>query len=206
MGLFGMFATMFTGGVYAVESCKEDNYTSKQREQARLDGKITYSVNGKDYLTSTGEQVFVWGGQVKSLKTGQIVYDMNKEYYMEQNRNALAEAKAKGKKYIRFYYHADPNSDRGYSSYPTEVSTLKRFEVYPIVYKNKDKGYIWDFAFYKRYYNGSELGDSIEITREEFEELGGDLMGMTPEQYEEQKRKEHNEFMKEVNKKLKKRR
>ena len=102
MGLFGMFATMFSGGVYAVESCKEANYTSKQREQARLDGKITYSVNGKDYLTSTGEQVFVWGGQVKSLKTGQIVYDMNKEYYMEQNRKAVAEAKEKGKKYIKF--------------------------------------------------------------------------------------------------------
>ena len=206
MGLFGVFATMFSGGVYAVESCKEASYTSSQREQARRDGKVTYSVNGKDYLTSTGEQVFVWGGQVKSLKTGKIVYDMHKEYYMEQNKKAIADAKAKGKKYMNFYYHPDVNSDRGYSSYPTEVSTLKRFKVYPIVYKNKDKGYIWDFAFYKRYYNGNELGDSIEITREEFEELGGDLRGMTPEQYEEQKRKEHNEFMKEVNRKLKKRR
>ena len=206
MGLFGAFATMFSGGVYLAESCKEANYASSQREQARKNGKITYSVNGKDYLTATGEQVFVWGGQVKSIKTGQIIYDMNKEYYMDQNRKALEKAKSNGDKYIRFYYHPNPDSDRGYSSYPTEVSTLKRFEVYPIVYMNKEKNLEWDFAFYKRYFYGNERGDSIKITREEFEELGGDLMGMTPKQYQDYKDKEDREWWKETNRKLKKRR
>ena len=206
MGLFGVFATMFSGGVYAVESCKEANYSASQRDQARRDGKVTYSVNGKDYFTATGEQVFVWGGQVKSLKTGRILYDINKEHYKELNRQALEKAKENGDKYIAHYYHPNPDSDRGYSSYPTEVSTLKRFEVYPIVYKNKDKGYIWDFAFYKHYYTGNERGDSIKITRKEFEELGGDLMGMTPEEYMWYEIKEHEKWMKETNRQLKKRR
>ena len=51
MGLFGVFATMFSGGVYLAESCKEANYASSQREKARREGRVTYSVNGKDYLT-----------------------------------------------------------------------------------------------------------------------------------------------------------
>ena len=97
-------------------------------------------------------------------------------------------------------------AERGYSSYPTEVSTLKRFKVYPIVYKNKEKNLEWDFAFYKRYYFGNELGDSIKITREEFEALGGDLMGMSPEQYQDYENKEREEWFKETKRKLKKRR
>lgn len=202
MGLFGFFATLFSGGVYMAEDLKFTSDTANRREIARREGKVTYSDGrGRDYFTATGEQVHIQGGKVYSLKnTGQVLYDMNREYYMEWNQKTLEEAKAKGKKYMFSYYHPNPDTDRGYSSYPTEVATLKRFEVKPIVYKNKDKGCAWDFAFYKYYYDGKQRGEGIKITKKEFEELGGSVMGMTPEEYSDYEWKEREKWFKEINK------
>lgn len=203
MGLFGFFATLLSGGVYVAEDLKETNYTSNKREQARIDGKVTYTDGkGKDYLTSTGEQVYIQGGKAYSLKnTGQVLYDMNKAYYMEENQKALNEAKEKGKKYISFYYHPNPESSSGYSSYKTEISTMKPFRLsYDVI---PCKGYHW--VYYKEYITGSGKFESlVTIDEKEFEELGGyRTICMTPEEYFYKKMEERDKEMKKMMRRFK---
>lgn len=199
MGLFGVFATIFSGGVLLAETVKESNYAANQREQARKEGKVTYGVNGHDYLTSTGEQVFVRGGKVYSMKNhGVVLHDMNMEYYNGRNEENIQKAKEKDKKYA-MYYFPDVNAERGYSCHNIELATMKRYQVDVIVYMNKEI-HNWDFGFYKQYYtdNGERL-ESVKITRKEFEELGGYLpYRITPLEYEEKKRIEREKFLKKV--------
>lgn len=201
MGLFGLLATLFSTGVYTVDSIKSANYTVSNREKARQEGKITYGDGkGRDYLTSTGEQVHVYGGKVYSLKnSGQVLYDMNKAYFMEQNKQALEEAKAEGKKYIQSYYHPNPKADRGYSAYKTELSTLKPVNIfYDAIPQKGCQEYKW--IYYKDYLNGSgEHVSLISINEKEFTELGGLKPSyITPEQYFYQKIKAREKEMKKL--------
>lgn len=196
MGLFGILATLFSAGVYTVDSIKSENYTASNRERAKKEGKITYADNkGRDYLTSTGEQVHIYGGKVYSLKnSGQVLYDMNKTYYTEENQKAFEKARKEGKKYISFYYHPNSESSRGYSPYKTEISTMKPFELlYDVV---PSKGYHW--VYYKKYITGSGKFESlVTIDEKEFEELGGYKPSyMTPEQYFYKKMEQEEKKMK----------
>lgn len=176
-----MLATMFSGGVYAVESCKESRYAASQREQARLDGEITYSVNGKDYLTATGEQVFVWNGQIKSLKTGKIIYDINKENVRKHNNKYLEETKTEGAKYISSYKIYNPENQK-YESYTVELSTMKPYE---LVYKSISKGDEFEWIYYKKYLKDNGwMEDLVRINEKEFKELGGYIpYNLTPEEH-----------------------
>lgn len=200
MSFFGVFASLFSGGVLLVETCKDAQYATNNREEARRKGKLTYGDGkGNEYLVSTGEKVYTHGGKVYSVKhPTTVLHDGWKQYYMDKNTKALTEARESGKKYIMLYY-PDPNGQNGYSGHYTELSTMKRFTVDKVVYLNKEI-HDWDWAFFKKYYNGDSQygGESIEITRKEFEELGGYIpYGVTPEQYDNQQRaKREKEFKK----------
>ena len=113
---------------------------------------------------------------------------------MEENQKAFEKAREEGKKYILFYYHPNSESDRGYSPYKTEISTMKPFELlYDVV---PSKGYHW--VYYKKYITGSGKFESlVTIDEKEFEELGGYKPNyMTPEQYFYKKMEEEEKKMK----------
>ena len=103
---------------------------------------------------------------------------------MERNEKELADAKEKGKKYALLYY-PNSNAQNGYSSHTTELATMKKFTVDKVVYLNKGN---WDWGFSKKYYNGNDKydGERITITRKEYEELGGYVPYMSPEEYQKQ--------------------
>ena len=183
MGMFGFLATLVSGGFFVTQNLKETEYVANNREVARKDGKVTYADGkGRDYLTSTGEQVLVQSGKIYSLKnTNQVLYDMNQVYYAEENQKRLAEAKKDGKKYILSYYHPNSAVSRGYSPYTTEISTMKPFSLlYDVRYYN---GYHW--IYYKQYLTGNGKLEKLEqINEEEFKELGGCVPNyITPETY-----------------------
>lgn len=197
MGLFGVFATIFSGGVLFAETCKDASYAANNREAARQSGRLTYGDGkGNEYLVSTGEKVYTRDGKIYSSKQyGLVLHDGWKQYYMERNEKELADAKEKGKKYALLYY-PDPNGQNGYSSHYTELSTMKRFTISKVTYLNKGN---WDWGFSKFYYNGNDKysGESIIITRKEYEELGGYVPYMSPAEWHDQEmKKKEKEFKK----------
>jgi hypothetical protein len=207
MGLFGIFATLFSGSVYAAESIKDSKFTSVQKEKAIKNGNATYGDGkGNDYLTSTGEKAFVYGGKVYSAKNPNVVLrDLTKEHYESENTKELNEARLNGRKWA-YINLPNPKTSRGYSLHKVEVSTGKPYEVSVVVYLNMEIN-DWDFAFYKKYLNNdrSRNGESIKITRKEFEELGGYLSPtMTPSKYMEEKRKEEEKKFKEWEREIEK--
>lgn len=181
MSFLGIFASLFSGGVYVVESCKDASYATSQREQAWREKRMTYSVNGKDFLTSTGEQVFVWGGKIKSLKTGQIIYDMNEANSIEQNQKYIMEAKTYGKKYICSYKIYNPETQK-YESRTVELSTMKPYE---LEYDSQSVNGKFEWICYKKYLkNNGWMESLVRISKEEFDELGGYIpFGLSPREY-----------------------
>ena len=182
MGLFGLLLTAASGGVLYADSCKNSYENTSNRERARREGKVTYSVNGSDYLTSTGEKVFIQGGKVYSLKQhGLVLYDMYKESYTEQNKKYVEEAKQQGKKYASFYRVYNPKTNT-YNTRQVELSTMKPFE---LSYDSNPKAGGFEWIYYKTYLkNDGFVENVVSITKEEFEELGGYIpCGLTPTQY-----------------------
>ena len=204
MGWFGFFSTLCSGGVVAADTMKNAYYEGENRERARQEGKVTYSDGrGNDYLVSTGEKVLVRNGKVYSLKhSGVVLYDLAKENYAAINSKTIEEARLKGKKCARIYLPCE-SSASGYNNFLVEISTRRRYEVYPIVYLNKGI-HNWDFAYYKCYLtnDGKRVGDSIKIDKQEFEALGGSTYGMTPLQYEEYERKERDKQLNKIMRRL----
>lgn len=204
MSFFGIFASLFSSGVLFVETCKDAQYTSNSKEEARKNGRLTYG-NGKgnEYLVSTDEKVYTFGGNIYSAKTHTVIHDGWKEYYMNSNAKTLAETKESDKKYALLYY-PDPNGQNGYSCHLTELSTMKRFTIDKVVYYNKEI-HDWDWAFFKNYYNGDSKfgGESIKLTRKEFEELGGYVpCSITPREYQDMKYKEEEKERKKILRRL----
>lgn len=204
MGLFGVFASLFSGGVLLVETCKDGQYAQNSREEARRNGRLTYGDGkGNEYLVSTGEKVYTHGGKIYSKKhPTTVLYDMKQDYYNQLNKKNIEEAKREGRKRVLLSF---PNEDspNGYSNAWVEVSTMRRFKVHLIVYMNKEI-HDWDFAFYKEYFtnDGKRDGD-VKITRKEFEELGGYIpYGITPREYQERQWKEEEKRMKKIRKGL----
>ena len=202
MGLFGFLATLLSGGIVLGSKAIEASYTTDNRQKARQNGNPYYTDGrGNTYLTSTGEKVYVTNGTAYSLKHhGVILYDG----YAEENKKIIARERAAGKKYAHLY-RRDEKSRYGFVWEQTELSTMKKYEVFPIVYYNKEIS-DWDFSFYKRYLDrdGYGIGESIKITREEFEELGGFIpYGMTASQYEDMRLKKEEERLKELQRDIK---
>lgn len=172
MGLFGLFATIITGGVYTAESIKNANYNRESKERAIQRGSKTYmDYKGNDYLVSTGERVYESNGQLKSLKTGRVIIDYNKERERSINGEAIAKAKSEGKKYARLLFTEFSNR-----YYYVELSTMKRYYL-------KDNHIGNEAHYYKVYYPyGREKSsismydpkeEAVEITQKEFKDLGG---------------------------------
>ena len=188
MSFFGIFASIFSGGVLFTDTCKDAQYIANNREEAKRLGRLTYGDGkGHEYLVSTGEKVYTNGGKIYSLKNPTtVIHDGWKQYYAEQNEKELANAKSKDKKYVLLYY-PDSKGKNGYSSHNIELSTMKRFRVDKVVYMNKEI-HDWDWAFFKHYYKENDKydGESIKISRKEYEELGGYIPHITPAEYQGQ--------------------
>ena len=204
MSFFGVFASIFSGGVLLVESFKDAQYASNSRKEAIRNGRLTYG-NGKgdEYLVSTDEKVYTHGGNIYSKKNHTVLHDGWKQYYMDRNTKALTEAKESGKKHAMLYY-PDPNGQNGYSGHSTELSTMKRFVIDKVVYYNKEI-HDWDWSFFKHYYNGDSKfgGESVRLTRKEFEELGGYVpYGVTPREYQDMKWKKEEKERKKLLRRL----
>lgn len=205
MSFFGIFASMLSGGILLGETLRDANYASNNREEARQQGRLTYGDGkGNEYLVSTGEKVYTHGGKIYSVKHPTVViHDGWKQYYEERNAKELAEAKEKCKKYALLYY-PDPNGQNGYSGHSTELSTMKRFVIDKVVYYNKEI-HDWDWSFFKHYYNGDSKfgGESVMLTRKEFEELGGYVpYGVTPREYQDMKWKKEEKERKKLLRRL----
>lgn len=175
MGLFGVLASVFSCGVLVVDTAQGNSFMAEQKQKAVRDGRMTYGDGrGNEYLVSTGEKVYTHGGKIYSAKHPTVVlYDMVQEYCDRQTKDSIRKAQEKGEKRTLITL-PNVNSPSGYSNYYVEVSTMKRFKVYPIVYLSRET-HRWEFAFYKQYLtnDGHSDGDSVKITRKEFEELGG---------------------------------
>lgn len=204
MSFFGIFASIFSGGVLLAETCKDAQYAANSRDEARKTGRLTYGDGkGNEYLVSTGEKIYTYDGKIYSKKhPTTVLYDMKQDYYSQLNKKSIEDAKRDGKKKVllSFFNEESPN---GYSNALVEISTMRRFKVYPIVYMNKEI-HDWDFAFYKEYFtNDGKRDESVKITRKEFEELGGYIpYGITPKEYQERQWKEEEKRMKKLMKGL----
>ena len=202
MGLFGFLATLFSGGIVLGSNAIEASHTADNRQKAKQNGEPWYvDGRGNTYLTSTDEKVYVTNGTAYSLKHhGVILYDG----YAEENKKIIARESAAGKKYA-LLYRRDENSRCGSVWERTELSTMKKYEVSLITYYNKEIG-DWDFSFYKNYLDreNHRIGESIKITREEFEELGGFIPhNMTARQYNDMENKKEEERLKELQRDIK---
>lgn len=204
MSFFGIFASMLSGGILFGETLKDSYYASNNREEARHQGRLTYGDDkGNEYLVSTGEKVYTHGGKVYSKKhPTTVLYDMKQDYYNQSNKKSIEDAKRECRKKVLLSF-PNEESPNGYSNAWVEVSTMRRFKVHPIVYMNKEIN-DWDFAFYKEYFTneGKRDGD-VEITRKEFEELGGYIpYGITPKEYQERQWKEEEKERKKLLRRL----
>lgn len=172
MGLFGVLASIITGGTFIVDSAKNASFNCERKQKSIQNGEITWTdYKGNDYLVSTGEQVFSHGGKLRSVKTGKVIIDYNKERERTINTEAIAKAKSEGKKYARLLF-----TDFNNRYYYVELSTMKRYYLQSSHVGTSS----W---YYKNYYPcGREKSslfsfdpkeEKIQITKEEFVELGG---------------------------------
>ncbi len=176
MRLFGLLATIFTGGTLFVDSVKDGSLDTESRNRARENNSDTWiDSHGNMHLTSTGEKVFSHDYKLKSVKDGRVIIDYREKQCKEINRKNIEEAKTQGKKFVRLSY-----SEFGGKYYYTEISTMKRYYLIRNGYTNP--------ASYKKVYyaSGRKFGkvwdddpkeESIDITRAEFMELGGFISG-----------------------------
>ena len=126
MSLFGLFATIITGGAVLRDACSDASFDAKSKQEAIRDGRITWmDSHGNDYLVSTGEKVFYHGGKLKSVKTGRIIVDYDVERDKTLNAEEIRKAKEKNKKYAILRY-----PEFNHKSFYTELSTMKRYGLY----------------------------------------------------------------------------
>lgn len=171
MGLFGLFCSALTGGVFIADTMRNTSLDSKWKQDAIRNDHVTrIDSHGKEYLVSTGERVFSDSyGNLKSVKTGKVVYSYQQESANRYNREAIAKAKAEGKKYASLIY---PEFNR--RDYHTELSTMKRYYLRTDAlsyYREPKKFYKIYYAENLKYISPTDV--NVEITKEEFELLGG---------------------------------
>lgn len=175
MSLLGLIATVITGGAVFRDACSDASFDAKSKQEAIRDGRLTWmDSHGNDYMVSTGEKVFYHDGKLKSVKTGRVIVDYELERTKTYNEEELRRAKENNKKYAELRYPEFNNK-----SFYTELSTMKRYGLYG---SKSCTGY----EKYEKYYYlpgkdkviGTPANDNpIEITREEYEELGGMYLG-----------------------------
>lgn len=177
--MFGFLYALFMSGASIINRISEEN--DRLRNKAKSEDDIYYS-NGQMYYkdekvylrtTNNGHEVIATYG------IGKIVKDLTKERNDKKRSEWLVEfEKAKNKAIeenagwfcVKFYNY--------------EVSTLKRF------YAKKEGGFYYKYYF-KTEYNklmkenmrvveSIDYDSRIQITKEEYDYLGGDLLGDYP--------------------------
>lgn len=192
MGLFGLIATLITGGAYTKDAIRDINHESKNREKAKRNHSLMYTdSHGHDRLTTSSEKVCYHGGKVYSLKHPNVIlYDTKAEYYSRVNKEAIEYAKSQGKKYARLHYAKENDwNDTYYCT--TELSTMKKYETGLFA--------LGDWQYFKHYkeYNGYlQTVETQRISLEEYKELGGLVPQISASEYCEQKTKEAKDLKK----------
>ena len=139
----------------------------RRRQKARENGDLTYTDSkGVDHLTSNGKKVFYSNGRIKELGGGKIIADPELQYWNNANDQLIKSAKEKNKKYANLYHFKTPNEfDRGRYTHKTELSTMRKYDLSRSV-----DGYYKHYMEYDGYLKSVE---TIKITKEEFDDLGG---------------------------------
>lgn len=172
MGLFGLFATVLTGGAFIASGMKNADYNRDRKERAIQEGRDYWSNHkGEQFLLSTGEKVYHYGGQLRSVKTGRVIIDYNKRREYTINSEALAKAKQEGKKYARLMF--TEYNDRFYY---VELSTMKRYWLSKFGNGESSlchKSYYVDGMERSSLYSFDPKEEKVRITYQEYLELGG---------------------------------
>jgi len=170
MGLFGVFAAVFTGGAFLIDTFKDAKYDGELKDKARKENSLTWTdSHGREYMLSTGKRVYRHDGKIKSVKTGQTLADSRMDRIKRENQERINKAIKEGKKFADLYYPEFKNR-----FYYTELSTMKRYYLYGDTDYDGIGGY-----YVKCYYNDNEAEVSFgvqekeEITQEEYTDLGG---------------------------------
>ena len=177
MAILGVLLTLVSGGVLFADSCKNASIERRSREEATKEGRNVWIDNKGNYrLVGTNEKCYIYDDKLKSLKNGEVIIDYGRERIIKQNAEAIAQAKSESKKYCYLWYTEFCSmSDEKKRRYLTELETGRRY-------------YLTNYGqhsshFFKKYYTEGKgristmLDDwedeVIEITREEYKELGG---------------------------------
>jgi len=177
MGLFGVFATIFSGVICATEDIKDSNIDSLSKKRAIENNCNTWTdSHGYTRLVSNNEKVVSCGGKLISVKDGRVIVDYSKERINKINAKNIEKAKRENKKGVQLIYPEFKEK-----RYYTELSTMKRY--YLDAYPSKYGGTVYK----KVYYTDEKIGistlftdykdEEVEITKEEFKALGGYYCG-----------------------------
>ena len=172
MAILGALLTLISGGVVFADSCKTASIEKQSRETATREGRNVWVDNKGNYrLVGTDEKCYMYDDKLKSLKDGRVVIDYGKERINKQNAEAIAKARAEGKKYC--YLRYPEFSDSNKVSYLTELETGRRYYLKHSSISSFVKGY------YSKGHGGISTmltdweDETIELTEEEYNEWGG---------------------------------
>lgn len=172
MAILGALLTLMSGGVLFADSCKTDSIERQSRETATKEGRNVWVDNKGNYrLVGTNEKCYMYDDKLKSLKDGRVVIDYGKERIKKQNDEAIAKARAEGKKYCYLRYPEFSEDNR--VSYLTELETGRRYYLKHLSTSSYQKGY------YSKGHGGISTmltnwkDEIVELTEEEYEEWGG---------------------------------
>lgn len=174
MGLLGTLLTLMSGGVLFADTCKTASIERQSRERAERENRNVWVDNKGNYrLVGTNEKCYIYNDKLKSLKDGRVITDYAKERVRKYNSEAIAKAKAEGKKYCYLKYPEFSEDNR--VTYLTEIETGRRY--YLMNYGT------YSTTFKKGYYSQGHGGIStsldnwedeiIDLTEEEYKEWGG---------------------------------
>ena len=179
MAILGALLTLISGGVVVADTCKNASIERQEREQAIRENRNVWVDNKGNYrLVGTNEKCYLYDDKLKSLKDGRVVIDYGKERIIKQNAEAIAKARAEGKKYCYLWYTEFCSaSDEKKRDYLTELETGRRY--YLTNYGQNSENY------FKKYYTEGKgristmlddwKDEVVEITKEEYKEWGGYL-------------------------------
>lgn len=173
MAFLGLLLNLISGGVVLANSCKTASIERQSRDEAIRENRNVWVDNKGNYrLVGTNEKCYIYDDKLKSLKDGRTIIDYGKERIKKQNAEAIAKAKAEGKKYCYLKYPEFSVDNR--VSFLTELETGRRY--YLTSYGDPRR-------YKKCYYSEGHCGistmitewedEKIDLTAEEYKEWGG---------------------------------
>ena len=173
MAFFGFLLTLISGGVLFSDSCKNASIERQSRNEATKENRNVWVDNKGDYrLVGTNEKCYIWDDKLKSLEDGRVIIDYGKERLTKQNADAIAKAKAEGKKYCYLKFPEFSVDNR--ITYLTEIETGRRYYL-----ENYGDPKVYKKCYYSEGHGGISTmlnnweDEKIIITEEEYKEWGG---------------------------------